>query len=74
MTLNSKEPVHILLSGPPASDKTMFLQSMMIKLSTNSNFVDGMVVAMPLNQKWLIIYWKQAKVPAHRRNRQQDAY
>jgi Holliday junction resolvasome RuvABC ATP-dependent DNA helicase subunit len=40
MTLNSKEPVHILLSGPPASAKTMFLQSMMTRLS-NSYFVDG---------------------------------
>jgi holliday junction DNA helicase RuvB len=41
MALGSEEPVHILLSGPPASAKTMFLQSMMTKLSTNSYFVDG---------------------------------
>jgi holliday junction DNA helicase RuvB len=39
MALQSEEPVHILLSGPPASAKTMFLQSLM-KLS-NSYFVDG---------------------------------
>jgi Holliday junction resolvasome RuvABC ATP-dependent DNA helicase subunit len=40
MALQSEEPVHILLSGPPASAKTMFLQSLMTKLS-NSYFVDG---------------------------------
>jgi holliday junction DNA helicase RuvB len=39
MALESEEPVHILLSGPPASAKTMFLQSLM-KLS-DSYFVDG---------------------------------
>jgi holliday junction DNA helicase RuvB len=39
MALDSKEPVHILLSGIPASAKTMFLQSLM-KLQ-NSYFVDG---------------------------------
>jgi holliday junction DNA helicase RuvB len=39
MALESDEPVHILLSGPPASAKTMFLQSLM-NLS-NSYFVDG---------------------------------
>jgi holliday junction DNA helicase RuvB len=40
MALNSaKEPVHILLVGPPASAKTMFLQSFM-KLH-NSHFIDG---------------------------------
>jgi Holliday junction DNA helicase RuvB len=38
MALQSEEPVHILLSGPPASAKTMFLQSLM-KLS-DSYFVD----------------------------------
>jgi holliday junction DNA helicase RuvB len=40
MALQSEEPVHILLSGPPASAKTMFLQSLMTKLS-NSYFIDG---------------------------------
>lgn len=39
MALESDEPVHILLSGPPASAKTMFLQSFM-KLCS-SYFVDG---------------------------------
>lgn len=39
MALDSTEPVHILLSGPPASAKTMFLQSLM-KLH-NSYFIDG---------------------------------
>src|SRR5919197_164459 len=39
MTLDADEPVHILLSGPPASAKTMFLQSL-LKLQ-NSYFVDG---------------------------------
>jgi holliday junction DNA helicase RuvB len=40
MALQSEEPVHIVLSGPPASAKTMFLQSLMTNLS-NSYFVDG---------------------------------
>jgi hypothetical protein len=39
MALNSAEPVHILLSGPPASAKTLFLQALM-KLK-DSYFVDG---------------------------------
>jgi Holliday junction DNA helicase RuvB len=39
MALCSAEPVHILLSGAPASAKTLFLQALM-KLD-NSYFVDG---------------------------------
>jgi hypothetical protein len=39
MALDSAEPVHILLSGPPASAKTLFLQALM-KLK-DSYFVDG---------------------------------
>jgi holliday junction DNA helicase RuvB len=39
MSLDSKEPVSILLSGPPASAKTMFLQALM-KLNC-SYFIDG---------------------------------
>ena len=39
MSLNSKESVSILLSGPPVSAKTMFLQSFM-KLG-DSYFIDG---------------------------------
>src|SRR5919197_159148 len=39
MALDAAEPVHILLSGPPACAKTMFLQSL-LKLQ-NSYFVDG---------------------------------
>jgi hypothetical protein len=39
MSLDSKEPVSILLSGPPASAKTMFLQALM-KLNC-SYFMDG---------------------------------
>lgn len=40
MALNSKEPVHILLSGPPASAKPLFLTSLMQQLK-NSYFTDG---------------------------------
>ena len=39
MALQSEEQLHILLSDPPCSAKTMFLQSL-TKLS-NSYFVDG---------------------------------
>src|SRR5919197_5951925 len=39
MALDADEPVHILLSGPPACAKTMFLQSL-LKLQ-NSHFIDG---------------------------------
>ena len=39
MALDSAEPVHILLSGPPASAKTLFLQSLMTL--KDSYFVDG---------------------------------
>jgi len=39
MSLDSKEPVSILLSGPPASAKTMFLEALM-KLNC-SYFIDG---------------------------------
>src|ERR687888_1624384 len=39
MTINAEEPVHILLLGPPASAKTMFIRSLM-KLQ-NSYFTDG---------------------------------
>ena len=39
MSINTEEPVHILLIGPPASAKTMFIKSMM-KLD-NSYFTDG---------------------------------
>jgi Holliday junction resolvasome RuvABC ATP-dependent DNA helicase subunit len=40
MSINADEPVHILLIGPPASAKTMFIKSMMMKLN-NSYFTDG---------------------------------
>src|SRR5919202_78091 len=40
MSINTEEPVHILLIGPPASAKTMFIKSMMIKLNS-SYFTDG---------------------------------
>src|SRR5919202_169016 len=40
MSINTEEPVHILLIGPPASAKTMFIRSMMMKLN-NSYFTDG---------------------------------
>ena len=40
MSINTEEPVHILLIGPPASAKTMFIKSMMMKLN-NSYFTDG---------------------------------
>ncbi|MFL6460960.1 MAG: hypothetical protein ACJ71J_08425 [Nitrososphaeraceae archaeon] len=30
MSINADEPVHILLIGPPASAKTMFIKSMMM--------------------------------------------
>src|SRR5919198_5270893 len=39
MALQADQPVSILLSGPPASAKTMFLQCL-IKLQ-NSYFIDG---------------------------------
>src|SRR5919198_4214469 len=39
MALDADEPVHILLSGPPACAKTMFLQSLLKQ--NNSYFVDG---------------------------------
>jgi Holliday junction DNA helicase RuvB len=39
MSINAEEPVHILLLGPPASAKTMFIRSLM-KLQ-NSYFTDG---------------------------------
>ena len=40
MSINTEEPVHTLLIGPPASAKTMFIKSMMMKLD-NSYFTDG---------------------------------
>ena len=40
MSINTEEPVHILLIGPPASAKTMFIKSMMMKLNS-SYFTDG---------------------------------
>ena len=40
MSINTEEPVHILLIGPPASAKTMFIKSMMTKLN-KSYFTDG---------------------------------
>ena len=40
LALRSDEPTHILLSGPPASAKTMFLMSFRQHLK-NSYFVDG---------------------------------
>ena len=40
MSIDADEPVHILLVGPPASAKTMFIKSMMMKLD-NSYFTDG---------------------------------
>ena len=39
MALDSAQPVHVLLSGPPASAKTLFLQSLMTL--KDSYFVDG---------------------------------
>ena len=32
MSIKTEEPVHILLIGPPASAKTMFIKSMMISI------------------------------------------
>src|ERR671931_100554 len=40
MSINTKDPIHILLIGPSASAKTMFIKSMMMKLN-NSYFTDG---------------------------------
>lgn len=40
MSINTEEPIHILLIGPPASAKAMFIKSMMMKLK-NSYFTDG---------------------------------
>ncbi|HYY50862.1 MAG TPA: ATP-binding protein [Nitrososphaeraceae archaeon] len=40
MSISTEEPIHILLIGPPASAKTMFIKSMMMKLD-NSYFTDG---------------------------------
>src|ERR671938_647030 len=40
MSINTEEPAHILLIGPPASAKTMFIKSMMMKLNS-SYFTDG---------------------------------
>jgi holliday junction DNA helicase RuvB len=40
MTLDSESAVHILLEGPHASAKTMFLTSLMHRLK-NSYFADG---------------------------------
>jgi holliday junction DNA helicase RuvB len=40
MSINTQEPIHILLIGPPASAKTMFIKSMMMKLN-NSYFTEG---------------------------------
>ena len=40
LALTSHEPIHVLLSGPPASAKTMFLMSFRQHLK-NSYFVDG---------------------------------
>ena len=40
MSIKTEEPVHILLIGPPASAKTMFIRSMMTKLNS-SYFTDG---------------------------------
>jgi hypothetical protein len=45
MALDSDEQTHILLSGPPASAKTMFLESLS-KLK-GSYFVDGALLAVP---------------------------
>src|ERR1051325_4168284 len=39
MSIDADEPVHMLLVGPPASAKTMFIKSLM-KLN-NSYFTDG---------------------------------
>ena len=39
MSINAFEPVHILISGPPASSKTLFMKCLM-KLQ-NSYFTDG---------------------------------
>jgi holliday junction DNA helicase RuvB len=40
LALRSEEPTHLLLSGPPASAKTMFLLSLKKRLK-DSYFVDG---------------------------------
>ena len=61
MSINTEEPVHILLIGPPASAKTMFIKSMMMKLN-NSYFTDGgnttkagMLVFFKNKPKYLLI-------------------
>ena len=40
LALTSHEPIHVLLSGPPASAKTMFLLSLRQRLK-DSYFIDG---------------------------------
>jgi holliday junction DNA helicase RuvB len=40
MATTSSEPTHILLTGPPASAKTMFLLSLLNSLK-NTYFIDG---------------------------------
>ena len=40
MVTTSSEPTHILLTGPPASAKTMFLLSLLNSLK-NTYFIDG---------------------------------
>jgi len=39
MSINSEEPIHIALAGPPASAKTIFMKCLMVL--PNSYFVDG---------------------------------
>jgi len=56
MTIDSDSAIHILLVGPPASAKTMFLTSLMHQLK-NSYFADGdsirrMMIIVCKEQPW----------------------
>ncbi len=41
LSLASRDPVHILLSGPPASGKTVFLLEMLRQYKTTAHYIDG---------------------------------
>src|ERR687897_369551 len=45
MSINSEEPIHIALAGPPASAKTIFMKCLMAL--PNSYFVDGSNMSKP---------------------------
>ena len=45
MAINSNEPIHIALAGPPASAKTIFMKSLMAL--PNSYFIDGSNMSKP---------------------------